>query len=362
MKRKSGYFILAAVFVLLVLGTWLKSPEAYSLSERRRLAQFPHVSAEAVRSGRFMTEFEAYTLDQFPFREAFRTLKAVVSDRIFGRLDNHGIYVADGYAAALEYPMNEESLKHAAKRFSDIYERYLEDSRCRICFSVIPDKNYWLAKKNGYPVMDYTKFFEQMQDFTPWMEYVDITGLLDIEDYYRTDTHWRQENLVDVAEWIGKAMDVDIDTEYERKLWTENFHGVYTGQSALPMEGEPLYYLTNETMENCRVYDHENDREIEIYDKEKGAGADPYELFLSGPLSLITIKNPANTGGKELILFRDSFASSIAPLLAEGYARITLVDIRYLMPQMLGKYVEFTDQDVLFLYSTSVLNHSETLK
>ena len=29
---------------------------------------------------------------------------------------------------------------------------------------------------------------------------------------------------------------------------------------------------------------------------------------------------------------------------------------------LLGRYQSFSDQDVLFLYSASVLNHSETLK
>ena len=49
-------------------------------------------------------------------------------------------------------------------------------------------------------------------------------------------------------------------------------------------------------------------------------------------------------------------------MLAEGYASITLVDIRYISPQMLGQFISFTNQDVLFLYSTSVLNNSETIK
>jgi len=50
------------------------------------------------------------------------------------------------------------------------------------------------------------------------------------------------------------------------------------------------------------------------------------------------------------------------PLLAESYAKITLIDIRYLPSAMVGNYVTFTNQDVLFLYSTSVLNNSITLK
>ena len=80
------------------------------------------------------------------------------------------------------------------------------------------------------------------------------------------------------------------------------------------------------------------------------------------PGSLITIENPNADSDDELIVFRDSFGSSIAPLWVEGYKKITLIDIRYLYSGMLGNYIDFENQDVLFLYSTLVLNHSETLK
>ena len=95
---------------------------------------------------------------------------------------------------------------------------------------------------------------------------------------------------------------------------------------------------------------------------EKAYGKDPYEMFLSGSLSLITIENENAKTDKELVIFRDSFGSSIAPLFVEGYKKITLVDIRYIHPDMLEKYIEFNNQDVLFMYSTSVLNNSETIK
>ena len=49
-------------------------------------------------------------------------------------------------------------------------------------------------------------------------------------------------------------------------------------------------------------------------------------------------------------------------LLVPGYAKVTLADIRYLPSSQMGKYLTFTDQDVLFLYSAPVLNNSETLK
>ena len=79
-------------------------------------------------------------------------------------------------------------------------------------------------------------------------------------------------------------------------------------------------------------------------------------------MSLLTVESPNARTDRELVVFRDSFASSLAPLLLEGYSRVTLVDIRYLSPTQLGRYLTFTDQDVLFLYSVNVLNNSETIK
>ena len=35
-----------------------------------------------------------------------------------------------------------------------------------------------------------------------------------------------------------------------------------------------------------------------------------------------------------------------------------LIDIRYISSKLLGEYIEFNDQDVLFLYSTLVLNQN----
>ena len=48
--------------------------------------------------------------------------------------------------------------------------------------------------------------------------------------------------------------------------------------------------------------------------------------------------------------------------LAESYAKITLVDLRYLPSYLLGDYVDFHGQDVLFLYSSLLLNNSLALR
>ena len=354
---------IAAAFVLMfALWSICKSDDAVSESERRPLKQFPTLNVEEVLSGRFQSNFESYTLDQFPLRDTFRTLKALAVRDLFREKDNNGIYVADGYAAKLDPTLNESSLDHAADRFRYVYETYFKDTGANVYLSVIPDKNYFLAAENGYPVMDYDKLFALVQEKTDFAQYIDLTDALSLSSYYRTDTHWRQEALVPVASLLADAMDVSIPTDFTPVTLDTPFYGVYRGQSALPLAPDRLTYLTNNVLDACRVYDYENSEYLPVYTLEKADGSDPYEIFLSGPKSLLRIENPNAKTERRLIVFRDSFAASLVPLLAEGYSEITLVDIRYLSPTMLDKFIDLTAQDVLFLYSASVLNDSSTIK
>lgn len=343
---------------------WAKPADAFSDSERRNLDQFPELKWDSILSGDFMTDFEDYTLDQFPMRDRLRTLKAFTRFYVFWQKDNNDIYIEDGYASKLEYPMSESSMDYAASRFEYLYNKYMADKDMNVYFSIVPDKSYFLAEKNGYLSMDYEAFFALMREKTDFMEYIDIAGLLDIEDYYKTDTHWRQEKIADVAAKLAAGMGATLSGNYTEMTLDNPFYGVYYGQSALPLSPETIRYLTNDVLAGCKVYNYESGRPqlMDMYDMEKAYGKDPYEMFLSGSLSLITIENPNAATDKELILFRDSFGSSIAPLLVEGYAKVTLVDIRYIASDLLDRFIDFENQDVLFLYSTLVLNNSVTLK
>lgn len=360
-KNKIVTVVMAVFFLGLSVYSWCKPSEAFSDSERRALAQVPEISVGQIVSGRFMTDFETYSLDQFPFRDSFREIKAVVNTCIYRQLDNNGIYIKDGYISKMEYPLNPASISYAAKRLRYVYEKYLENTDVQTYLSIIPDKNYYL--KDGRRLkLDYQSLVTQMKEETAFAKYIDIMDMLKIEHYYKTDTHWKQEYLVPVAKRIASEMGVVLENSYEEKQLETKFYGVYYGQAALPMKPDRITYLTNPMLERVTVYDHQNNKKGTIYDMEKANGKDPYEMFLSGPLSFITIENETADTQKELVVFRDSFGSSIVPLFAEGYRKITVVDIRYIHPDMLGRLLEFDKQDVLFLYSTLVLNNSEVFK
>ena len=110
------------------------------------------------------------------------------------------------------------------------------------------------------------------------------------------------------------------------------------------------------------VYNYENGSTGDVYNFDKLQSKDPYEFFLSGACALMTIDSPSSDNDKKLVVFRDSFASSIVPYFIGAYSKITLVDTRYIDPSLLSEYVDFSDCDVIFLYSTMVLNESSVLR
>ncbi len=359
--HKWGMALVAAAWLVLAVFAWLRPADGASAQERRPLAQFPELTQEGLLDGSFMTGFESYALDQFPLRNGFRRLKAGFHYKVLRQRDNNGIYLTQGHAGKLEYPLNGANIDRALGIFQSIQKKYLAGSR--VFLAVVPDKGYYLAQEKGYPAMDYDALFQKMSGLRD-VSYVNLTDCLTAGDYYHTDTHWRQEKLFPAAQRLCSVMDIPVPRkeDYTQERAAVPFYGVYYGQAALPMAPDTLYMLRNEMLDACRVHNYENGKTGGIYDTAKLTGNDPYEVFLSGSVSLLTIENPLAETDRELIIFRDSFGSSIAPLLVQGYQTVTLVDIRYLPTAMLGRFLDFHGQDVLFLYSTLVLNNSGSLQ
>ncbi len=354
-KQKWTVLLVAALFFGMALLCWIKSDQEFSDRERRYLAQMPELNMKSVLSGKFMSGFEEYALDQFPMRDEFMALYQKTSTT----KDQNGLYLADGHIASMQYPMDEVGMERAAGIFKQIQAEFAPDNN--IYLAIIPDKNAFLGEENGYLTMDYEAFYEKMKSETGF-NYIQIDDLLELDDYYTTDGHWDQGRIVDVARRLAQGMGTDISWSYRTELLPGPFYGAYYGQLSTNLSADVIQYYTNDVIEGFKVFDHQNNKEIPVYDLDKANSKDPYEMYLGGPLSLVTIENPACDNGKELIIFRDSFGSSIAPLLAEGYEKVTLVDIRYIASKQVCQMIDFEGADVLFLYSTLVLNNAETLK
>ena len=197
--RAVGAGVLVVLWASLTAFAWFSPANDISEAERRPLKQFPTTNATTLLNGKFMTDFDSYTLDQFPLRDTFRKLKALFHYNALQQTDNNGIYIVDGYAAEMEYPMDKESVERAMRQYNKVYELYLKDSNAKIFTTVVPDKGYYLAERNGYLALDYAEQFALVRSKTGWSAWVDVDDCLTLEDYYYTDTHWRQEKILPVA-------------------------------------------------------------------------------------------------------------------------------------------------------------------
>lgn len=348
------------ILILFFIVNLCKKDTTISISERRKLATFPKINAENLLNGNFRNGFEKYTTDQIVQRENFRKLKASLELNLFNKKDNNNIYLYNDTLIKIEYPLNEKSVMNAVNNMNNIKNMYLDGMKCY--YSIVPDKNYF-TNKEEYISMDYDKMQNIMEQNLNNMEYINIFDSLKLEDYYITDIHWKQENLENVLNTISTKMDFKnrIKTNYSKKYITE-FDGMYSGQLPVKTKKDKICILTNDIMENAIVYNYENTKQTQIYDMKKLESNDKYDIYLLGSTPLITIINQKANINKELIVFRDSFASSLVPLFTEAYSKITLVDVRYMKSSDIGKYVEFNNQDILFLYSTILLNNSSVLR
>lgn len=354
--------LIGKIFIIVLLAGFmlqvLMADEIVSYSERRTLQAFPQLSFESFLSGKFMEDFEAYALDQFPFRDFFRGMKSMSELYIFGKKDVNGIYVYDGHLIKKTQAFDPNSLAYFSDYIRVMGARFDKDAN--IYVSMVPDKNYF----TGRQVLDY-EAMERALDALEAMTYIPMMDLLSLEDYFTTDTHWKQDALLPVVNRIYDYMNSDWEVTSDAFI-QKNFHafkGVYAGQSGLYVKAETLSFLTNDTIDALQVENYRfEDREASVYEHEFLAGKDAYEVFLGGATPLVVIENPNALSNKELIVFRDSFGSSLIPLMSDKYAKVTLVDTRYIHSSILDQYMDFADQDVLFLYNSEVINQAYMLK
>ena len=276
-------------------------------------------------------------------------------------LSNAKYYILDSNIFEKTEEINENAITNNIDKINNIYKKYLKNMN--VFFAMIPNKEYYLNNSE-----DENSEFESIEEFTinklnENIENIELYDTLDLASFYKTDMHWKQESLDKTVERIALNMNVEkIETNYESKSLGDFYGSYYKQINDNTIKPDELIYLTNSTIENSIVYNVEKEREEPVYNEELvNQTNNKYDLFLSGAAAIQQIKNTEANNGKKLILFRDSFGSSITPLLISNYEEILLVDIRYVNSNLLSNYIDFNEyknQDVLFLYNTRVINKS----
>ena len=358
MKKK----LLIVLFVLYIFGFGIASlfnHETISFSERRELASFPSIMTSTNKfNTKFFDELDKYFSDHFIWRDEFRMLKAAFVNDVFMMSDNNKIFTSNDYIFEMDPKIKDESVKHFIDITSTVIDKYFEGYD--VYYSLIPRKNDYLLD-NEHPDFKYQDMY-QLLDSQIDYPIIDLYNTLNLNSYYRTDIHWRSEKLGPIASVIMNAM----GDEYHEVSFVENtyapFYGALYAKAASLIEPDKLVYLTSDLLDSVNVYSLEDNANVPIYDLKELEGIDAYSVFVDGPTAYLEITNDKAINDETLIIFRDSYTSSLLPHLMTNYKKLQVVDIRYIGSQYLDQITFDEDAKVLFIYGLEVVNNSYSLK
>lgn len=335
-----------------------------SFSERRNLQPFPKIERSTLQNGEYFKNLNEYVVDQFPYRDTLRRTKVYFLKNVYQKKISHNAYIREDGIYQLEYTLNENSLQYFSEKLNTVAATYFPKKE--VYYAIIPDKNYYIASKS-LPRLEYSKFYQRVRNLlSSNFKEIDLKGALNLESYYQTDLHWKQEELEEVVQVLQSNLGLKKTKFPTQTIVHRPFYGAYYSKGGGMVKPDTLKYLTSNTIKNAKVYNYEKKKWETVYNAEYLKNVDAYDVFLSGATPLLFLENETASSNRELILFRDSFSSSLAPLLLENYRNITLIDLRYFSSKLLGeiKEIDFTreNQDILFLYSIPIVNQSFTLK
>ena len=97
LKDKVYNIAVIVCFLLVIYEVFIinifKPADELSFSERRRLAQFPELSAGTILDSEFMKGFDEYAVDQIAFRNEWRRAKALFDLNVFRKYDNNHPFI-----------------------------------------------------------------------------------------------------------------------------------------------------------------------------------------------------------------------------------------------------------------------------
>lgn len=360
MKNK----ILSISFIIIIFSLSIISiilpDKDISETERRYLMHFPTLNIKTIFNGDFFEEFNTYTVEQFPFREIFIKIKGLATNKLFLKKEENGVFIKDGNFFEISSSINDKSIDYFLELVTKIKNNFSSEN---IYYSIIPDKNYYT--KEEIPKINYNELVETINQNLQDITYINIFNKLSLDSYYKTDIHWKQEKIGEVVKTIALHMNNEpIDIKYNKLIY-DNFYGALYGKIPNNEKPDTITYLIDENTINTIVFDYEKNQYYKVYEEQNLKNIDSYDIFLGGAKALLIMENKNSKTDKELVIFRDSFGSSLAPLLLPYYKRITLVDLRYINSDYIinNNLIDFNNnQDILFIYGISIINNSFTLK
>ena len=366
MKNK----IICIVFLLLVFGfcafdvfTPVKERSEW---ENKKLAQRPTLTVSSLLKGEYGKDYESFITDQFVMRD--RLVRArYIAELGLGKKDVGGIYVGGNALYSVQSQPDYENIDKsiaAMEKFTDKLNAS-QDEKITPYLMVVPSSTYICRDQLPAfaPVVDEKEIFDYISKRSDKFDFIDITDKMYESRtdyiYFHTDHHWTGDGALIGYNAFLEAMGrepVSKDS-FTVSTLTDSFLGTHCSKSgAVGIDPDTMERLDRGEVTSFEVYDG---KESQVYDsmyfEEYLEKKDKYSYYLGENKPLVRIKTESEGG--RILVFKDSYAHIMAPMMIEDFSEIVMVDLRHvsqpvgdLLDQKLGADIKDFDT-VLFLYS-----------
>lgn len=326
----------------------------FSEQENRYLQQRPAFTFSALVSGKYMSDFELYTSDQFTFRDRWTSLKARC-ELLLGKKENNGVYLCRDEMLVKGFTAPDGATLDANMT---ALNTLAANAGVPVYFALIPDKSgidAGLLPRNApndseAAVINYCYAKSEA-------ETVDILSPLsahaDEYIFYRTDHHWTSRGayygysaLMDAMGHSHKAL-----SDYDAETVSDQFYGTLYSASAFSWVAPDSIDIYVKPTEDLSITNYPEGEPVTgaLYDYDFLDKKDKYSFFLGGNTPLQTIETGVR-GAPSLLIIRDSYADSLVPFLLDSFSEIHLIDLRYYRAGLSDYIRDNNIDEVLVLY------------
>lgn len=337
MRPEQTTVLLFCVLLLSFAVLFLLLPQSpFSNAEKRALQTRPRFSLSTFFSGRFGSDVNRWYADQFPFRGVLVGLKSTVEIAL-GKGESHGILLGRaGQLARAEYdvglPVLTDRIDEARlQRAAAGVNRAARNAAVPTVF-LFPGRTVEIASSAfGYPVPRAEDVFRAALD--PTVNAPSVSSVLR-KRYengdavvYRTDHHWTvagaYEGYCEVLRAFGMEEEIIPLSDYSLTVLTDSFRGTFAASGGIPwVPGESLTVPTRSDDDAFRVT-ADGVLQSGFYTRPQKDRPIGYDLLLDGTHDVVTVEKPGEDRPR-LVVFKDSFANSMAPFLARHFDLVLL--------------------------------------
>ena len=332
-----------------------------SEGENRPLQKRPSFSLSSFADGSFMDSIVIWLSAQFPLRDKAVSFKTLL-DRTLGKKEQNGVYFGkNGFLFEKGSEYDEERVSKTTSSMKKFMKKYgIENSAVIISpnsSEILSDYLPEFVKEESQKEMLSEIRRKLKKGGASW---IDCHKILSSEEnkeelFFRTDHHWTVRAAYEVFKSLKDKWELDEKgVKFKFHTVTDEFQGTLASSSGTEAITDKIEICMPEKkdLSYVAVWESQALRKATLFDKAKLSSKNKYEVFLGGNFDKIEISTN-NDNMKSLLIFKDSYANSMIPMLVPYFSKIVIVDPRYYSDDIDNLIADNDFTHLLFLYNVN---------